>query len=293
MARIERINKSRKEQKCSKCGEVIAVGMPYLKATPYRQRPIIRCTKCGLKSYETSGSEYVKEVGSIVEDWQESYGIRDGVAEEIAIPRKPQKKQIGEDVAQELGDVLEKIRGVVKDLQQLNLLDTSNVEYQRAAMLEKTLLELYLEYEKVSNEMKIARNALTFADLSKYMTSLSEKTNLFEDIKYVFVDEYQDTNKIQARIIKNIAKNSNFVAVGDVKQGIYGFRLASCETFLEDVENFENDENSAVNYLKENFRSSQKVLDSERASRCVGNVEKHLNSSSGVKSAPELFLEIY
>lgn len=84
MARIERINKSRKEQKCSKCGEVIAVGMPYLKATPYRQRPIIRCTKCGLKSYETSGSEYVKEVGSIVEDWQESYGIRDGVAEEIA-----------------------------------------------------------------------------------------------------------------------------------------------------------------------------------------------------------------
>lgn len=183
------------------------------------------------------------------------------VAEEIAIPRKPQKKQIGEDVAQELGDVLENIRGVVKDLQQLNLLDTSNVEYQRAAMLEKTLLELYLEYEQVSNEMKIARNALTFADLSKYMTSLSEKTNLFEDIQYVFVDEYQDTNKIQARIIKNIAKNSNFVAVGDVKQGIYGFRLASCETFLEDVENFENDENSAVNYLKENFRSSQKVLD--------------------------------
>lgn len=84
MARIERINKSRKEQKCSKCGEVIEVGMSYLKATPYRQRPIIRCTKCGLKSYETSGSEYVKEVGSIVEDWQESYDIHDGVAEEIA-----------------------------------------------------------------------------------------------------------------------------------------------------------------------------------------------------------------
>ena len=84
MARIERINKSRKEQKCSKCGEVISVGSPYLKATPYRQRPIIRCIKCGLKSYETSGSEYIKEVGSIVEDWQESYGLHDGVAEEIA-----------------------------------------------------------------------------------------------------------------------------------------------------------------------------------------------------------------
>lgn len=84
MARIERINKSRKEQKCSKCGEVISVGSPYFKATPYRQRPIIRCIKCGLKSYETSGSEYIKEVGSIVEDWRENYDLNESTAEEIA-----------------------------------------------------------------------------------------------------------------------------------------------------------------------------------------------------------------
>ena len=182
-------------------------------------------------------------------------------AQEVSLPRKPQKKQIGEEVSEALDDALGEIKNAVKDILQLNLLDEDNVEYQRNGLLEKTLLELYLEYEKVSKEFKTARNVLTFADLSKYMTSLSEKTNLFENIKYVFVDEYQDTNKIQARIIKNIAKNSNFVAVGDVKQGIYGFRMASCETFLEDVENFENDENSTVNYLKENFRSNQKVLD--------------------------------
>jgi len=84
VARIERINKARKEQKCSKCGEVVAVGMPYLKATPYRRRPIIRCTKCGLKSYETSGSEYVKNVGAIVEDWRDDYGLNENTADEIA-----------------------------------------------------------------------------------------------------------------------------------------------------------------------------------------------------------------
>lgn len=84
MARIERINKARNKYKCSKCNKTIEVGMPYLKATPYRQRPIIRCTSCGLKSYETSGSEYVKEVGAIVEDWRENYSIEDGTAEEIA-----------------------------------------------------------------------------------------------------------------------------------------------------------------------------------------------------------------
>lgn len=84
MARIERINKARKEQKCSKCGCVVEVGMPYLKATPYRQRPIIRCTKCGLKSYETSGSEYVKGCGAIVEDWRENYDLNESTADEIA-----------------------------------------------------------------------------------------------------------------------------------------------------------------------------------------------------------------
>jgi len=181
--------------------------------------------------------------------------------QEVILPRKPLKKQIGDDASEILDNILGNIKDVIKSILQLGLLDENNVEYQRNGLLEKTLLELYLEYDKVSQGMKAARNALTFADLSKYMTSLSEKTNLFENIKYVFVDEYQDTNKIQARIIKNIAKNSNFVAVGDVKQGIYGFRLASCETFLEDVESFENDENSTVNYLKENFRSNQKVLD--------------------------------
>lgn len=84
MARIERINKARKEQKCSKCGKTIEVGMPYLKATPYRQRPIVRCTSCGLKSYETSGSEYVKNVGAIVEDWRDDYGLNYNTADEIA-----------------------------------------------------------------------------------------------------------------------------------------------------------------------------------------------------------------
>ena len=83
MAKIERIERCRKEQKCGKCGKPILVGSPYLKSTPFRQRPIIRCTECGLRSWETSGSNFVQTCGRISEDWEKDYGLDDGVVESI------------------------------------------------------------------------------------------------------------------------------------------------------------------------------------------------------------------
>lgn len=84
MARIIRVGAARKERICSKCGKTIRIGATYLKATPYRQATIYRCTQCGLKSYETSSSEYIREVGSICEDWENSYGLSESTADEIA-----------------------------------------------------------------------------------------------------------------------------------------------------------------------------------------------------------------
>lgn len=85
MARINTLTKSNrgKEIKCPKCGKVITAGMKYLKATPYHRADIIRCISCGLKSWETSGSDYVQTIGSICDEWRDS-GVYDGRAEEIA-----------------------------------------------------------------------------------------------------------------------------------------------------------------------------------------------------------------
>ena len=84
MARINMIKKARKQTQCCKCNKIIEVGMPYLKATPYHRRPIIRCTECGLESYETSGSDYIRNVGDIANHWEENFGISEGVHDEIA-----------------------------------------------------------------------------------------------------------------------------------------------------------------------------------------------------------------
>ncbi|MBR1890095.1 MAG: UvrD-helicase domain-containing protein [Clostridia bacterium] len=180
---------------------------------------------------------------------------------DIEYPRKPAKKLIGEEASSFIDFVVKETRKSVSQITDVGLVSKEVFEEQRQGTLEKTILKLFDVYQKTEDEEKLMRNALSFSDLSKYMLKLSQRTNLFEGIAYVFVDEYQDTNKAHGRIIKNIAKNSNFVAVGDVKQGIYGFRLASCEIFLKDVKDFEEDEDSAVNYLKENFRSDQRVLD--------------------------------
>lgn len=83
MARINRIKKSRKEQKCSKCGKILPIGSEYLKATPYHARPIIRCTSCGLRSWETSQSEFIQTCGSISEDWRTNYGV-EGVSDIVS-----------------------------------------------------------------------------------------------------------------------------------------------------------------------------------------------------------------
>lgn len=71
MAKINRIEKCRKEQKCSKCGKAILVGSPYLKATPFKKAAIIRCTDCGLKWWETSGSYYIQTAGELSETYSE------------------------------------------------------------------------------------------------------------------------------------------------------------------------------------------------------------------------------
>ncbi len=178
----------------------------------------------------------------------------------VEMPDRPKKKDVGEEVFDLLGKLKELFEGEKEKILDLDLLDNQKAKMQREGILEKSFLSLFLAYEKIESETKLARNCLSFSDLSKFMVKLSEKENLFGNVKYVFIDEYQDTSKIQERIVKNIAKNCNFVAVGDVKQGIYGFRLADSEIFLKDVKDFDENEDSAVNYLKENFRSDERVL---------------------------------
>ena len=84
MGKVVHIKSSRKEHKCRKCGTVIGVGSPYYKGIINFHPDIVRCTNCGLQSWEVTTSDYVLQVGEIIHKWRENYGISEETPTDIA-----------------------------------------------------------------------------------------------------------------------------------------------------------------------------------------------------------------
>ena len=124
---------------------------------------------------------------------------------------------------------------------------------------DEVVLKVYEEYEK---ELKRS-NAIDFDDLLilplKLFNEHKEVMEKYqEQYKYVFIDEYQDTNKPQYILSKLIsAKYKNITVVGDNDQAIFTWRGADYKNIL----NFEKDyENAKVVILDENYRSTKTIL---------------------------------
>ena len=138
MAKIEK-PVARKEYKCSKCGEVIKKGDQYLKGSPFRCKPIIRCQKCGLRHWELSSSDYVQSVGRVCDCWQEDY-------------------ELGEDTAQEIADELSNIQDECQDSldnmpEGLQEGDTGQLLQERIDTLGDVISELEsISYESIKEE---------------------------------------------------------------------------------------------------------------------------------------------
>ena len=102
-----------------------------------------------------------------------------------------------------------------------------------------------LIYEKYDKHLR-ENNALDFDDLlleTLRLLSRDEETRdyLSDKFKYILVDEFQDTNSVQYRIIKLLAaKHGNLFAVGDDDQSIYGWRGAEIDNILKFDKDFPN-----------------------------------------------------
>jgi DNA helicase-2/ATP-dependent DNA helicase PcrA len=129
---------------------------------------------------------------------------------------------------------------------------------------QKTVYKVYLQYEKFLKEV----GALDFNDL------LLKAVKLFDDDKstlnkwhntltHVFIDEWQDTNKIQYKLTKQIVgKRNNITAVGDAAQSIYSWRGADYRNINYLTEDFPD---IKIVNLEQNYRSTQNILSSANA----------------------------
>lgn len=181
---------------------------------------------------------------------------------EFKFPKMPNRpKEAGEELNRwlTLSAINEEIKGYVdKIAEQYSDEEGERKKYASAARNAAAIAALSLDYGKEFSRLKRETNALDFNDLEAFALALLKKEEVREEVKkkypFAFVDEYQDINPVQERIISCLS-GENLFLVGDEKQAIYGFRGSKSRYFREKRESF-----GGALPLTENFRSAKGIL---------------------------------
>jgi len=187
--------------------------------------------------------------------------------------RKAELQELKEAYNQERKDKFEKLNALND---QITLLKFQEEYHQESWDLAKTFQVFMRDFVVAYRQRKREENAFEFADISHYTIEILEnfpqvRQEYQERFHEVMVDEYQDTNHIQERMLELLSNGHNRFMVGDIKQSIYRFRQADPKIFNEKFYSFAQDsEEGQLILLKENFRSSSEVLDA------TNDVFKHL-----------------
>ncbi|MGE5811038.1 MAG: ATP-dependent helicase [Ignavibacteria bacterium] len=143
------------------------------------------------------------------------------------------------------------------------------------------LLDKILGIQKIYTEYKRKNNLLDYDDLLAYhrdfLMSMSPAAKSFlSTLNFIMVDEYQDTNKLQAEVVKGLTQlKNNVMVVGDDSQSIYAFRGANFKNIIEFPKLFPG---TKIIKLEENYRSIQPILDftNQIIKGAVEKYDKHL-----------------
>jgi len=161
--------------------------------------------------------------------------------------------------------------------------------------VDDAVLKAYADYEDRLGEIrtvqkeyaqyKLRNNCVDYDDLLVYLRAVlgidEIRERLSSRYRYLMVDEYQDTNGVQADIVRLLsAKHNNIMVVGDDAQSIYGFRGADHRNILRFPDEFKG---CHVIKLQQNYRSTQSILNVGNAvlTNMSQKFEKKLVSATG------------
>ena len=215
-----------------------------------------------------------------VVDRADSADIMDGLRQELGFAAKEQRFPRKETCLQIYSYRVNTQRSLKETLEQ---------QYPWCAQWEGDLTKLCRAYV----EQKQRYNVLDYDDLLLYWHVMMSDPRLAQHVgsnfDHVLVDEYQDTNKLQAEILYGLKPDgSGVTVVGDDAQAIYSFRAAAVENILGFPDRF--DPRAEVVTLAQNYRSTQEVIDVANAvmADAPRQYRKHLLSIRGKGARPRL-----
>ncbi len=192
------------------------------------------------------------------------YGDRIGYTSHFTVYGTDDQKRLIKDIYKQLkiDEKILSIKSVISEISKAKDKMQTPQDLQREAEFNSRKVDAAKVYEIYQSRLKTA-DAMDFDDMLCNTVLLFEKhPEILEyyqnQFKYIMVDEYQDTNKVQYKFVSMLAqKYNNICVVGDDDQSIYKFRGATIENILS----FENTFKGAkIIRLEQNYRSTQNIL---------------------------------
>ena len=206
----------------------------------------------------------------------------------------PVDKKVTIDLKNEAKEIRDKIKKDFSNIVIKYKSEEANEDILDMYYILNELRKLILDFSNKYVELKKEKNIIDFNDIEhlalKILVNEEEKSTdvakKYQDkFEEILIDEYQDSNLVQEKILTSISRGNNIFMVGDVKQSIYKFRQARPELFLDKYNTYSLKDGLSKNspglkiQLFKNFRSRENVLDVTNLvfesimSEKLGNVE--------------------
>lgn len=200
------------------------------------------------------------------------------------------KDELSDD-AKELCDELNVIKKEIKDYFYADFSERLK-DLESPKRILKSLIKVVKLFEEEYSRQKAEENVLDYTDVARTAYKLLQTKEVIDDLKstykYVFVDEYQDTNGLQESIFK-LLENDNLFLVGDVKQSIYGFRGCNSDNFSSRISQAQKA--GGFVELDSNFRSSRAVINT--VNKVFSSVMTEKTMGDDYRNHPMIYGNVY
>lgn len=213
--------------------------------------------KCTISTFHAFGLRLLRVYYDYI-GYEENITVYDTDDQKKAIEELDKRYNLLNEMDMDIGTLI----GYFSNFKEFELVDDINAMEQALLKHPKKqyIIDFFNYYERFLKE----NNAIDFADILYLTKKLLENKKILNKVqeryKYIMVDEYQDTNQIQFRIIEMIAsKYENICVVGDDNQSIYKFRGADITNILSFNKTYPN---AKTIRLEQNYRSTKVIIDS-------------------------------